>query len=76
LSLALPCVRGASLEETLGEGSTLAASMPAIPAIGVRPEDHRNALDMKALQKELMAMEQAQTGQMSRKCTKIASEPI
>jgi hypothetical protein len=75
LSLALPCLRGASLEERLGQDSTLAASMPAIPATGVRPEDHRNALNMKVLQKELMIIEQAQTGQMSRKCTKIASEP-
>jgi hypothetical protein len=31
---------------------------------------------MKALQKELLAMEKAQTGQMFRKCTKIASEPL
>jgi hypothetical protein len=61
LSLALPCLRGASLEETLREDSTLAASMPAIPATWVQPEDHRNALDMKASQKEPMAMKQAQT---------------
>ena len=50
-SLGLPCVRGASLEETLGEDSPLATSMPATPAIEVQPEDHRNALDRKVLQK-------------------------
>jgi hypothetical protein len=31
---------------------------------------------MKALQKELVTMEHSETGQMSRACTKIASEPI
>jgi len=28
----------------------------------MQSEDHRNALDMKALQKDLMAMKQAQNG--------------
>ncbi len=50
-SLGLSCVRGASLEETLGEDSPLSTSMPATPATDVQPEDHRNALDKKVLQK-------------------------
>jgi len=63
-----------SLEETLGENSPLATSMRATPATS---EDHRNALDRKVLQKTpVLAMAQAQTCQRSRKCTKIASEPI
>ena len=44
-------VLGASLEEMLGEDSPLATSMPATPATEVQPEDHRNALDRKVLQK-------------------------
>ncbi len=44
-------VRGASLEETIGEDSPLATSMPATPATEVQPEDHRNALARKVLQK-------------------------
>ena len=75
-SLGLSCVRGASLEETLGEDSPLATSMPATPATEVQPEDHRNALDRKVLQKTpVLAMAQAQTCHRSRKCTKVASEP-
>jgi len=36
--------------------------MPATPATWVQPEDHRNALDRKALQKTpVLAMAQAQT---------------
>ena len=50
-SLGLSCLRGASLEETLGEDSPLATSMPATPATEVQPEDHRNALDSNVLQK-------------------------
>jgi hypothetical protein len=50
-SLGPSCVRGASLEETLGEDSPLATGMPATPATEVQPEDHRNALDRKVLQK-------------------------
>ena len=68
---------GASLEETLGEDSSLATALPAMPATEVQPEDHRNALDGKILQKTpVPAMAQAQTCHRSRKCTKIASEPI
>jgi hypothetical protein len=33
------------------------ACQPAIRATWVSPEDHRNALDMKALQQELLVME-------------------
>src|ERR1700730_8662224 len=67
---------GASLVETLGEDSPLATSMPATPATEVQPEDHRNALDRKVLQKTpVLAMAQAQTCHRSRKCTKVASEP-
>jgi len=59
--LGLSCVRGASLEETLGEDSPLATSMPATPATEVQPEDHWNALDRKVLQKTpLLTMAQAQ----------------
>ena len=66
----LSCARGASLEETLGEDSPLATSMPAIPATEVQPEDHRNALDGKVLQKTpVLAMAQAQP------CTGPASAP-
>jgi len=50
-SLGLSCVRGASLEETLDEDSPLATSMPATPATQVQPEDDRNALDRKVLQR-------------------------
>ena len=50
-SLGLSCVLGASLEEMLGEDSPLATSLPATPATEVQPEDHRNALDRKVLQK-------------------------
>jgi hypothetical protein len=76
-SLGLSCVRGASLEETLGENSPLATSMPATPGTEVQSEDHRNALDRKVLQKTpVLAMAQAQTRHRSRKCTKVASEPI
>ena len=76
-SLGLSCVRGASLEETLGEDSPLATSMPATPATEVQPEDHRNALDRKVLQKTpVLAMARAQTCHRSHKCTKVASEPI
>jgi hypothetical protein len=76
-SLGLSCVRGASLEETLGEDSSLATSMPATPATEVQPEDHRNALDTKVLRKTpVLAMAQAQTCHRSRKCIKVASEPI
>ena len=61
-------VRGASLEETLDEDSPLATSMPAIPATEVQPEDHRNALDRKVLQKTpVLAMAQVQTCHRSRK---------
>ena len=75
-SLGLSCVRGASVEETLGENSPLATSMPATPGTEVQAEDHRNALDRKVLQKTpVLAMAQAQTCHRSRKCTKIASEP-
>jgi hypothetical protein len=75
--LGLSCVRGASLEETLGEDSPLATSMPATPATEVQPEDRRNALDRKVLQKaSVLAMAQAQPCRRSRKCTKVASEPI
>ena len=35
----LSCVRGANLEETLGEDSPLATGMPATPATEVQPED-------------------------------------
>jgi nitrogen regulatory protein P-II 1 len=43
----------------------------------VQPEDHRNALDRKVLQKTpVLAMAQAQTCHRSRKCTKVASEPL
>src|SRR5271165_3678940 len=43
----------------------------------VQPEDYRNALDRKVLQKTpMLAMAQAQTCDRSRKCTKVASEPI
>src|ERR1700738_981342 len=59
-SLGLSCVRGASLEETLGENSPLATSMPATPATEAQPEDHRNALDRKVLQKTpVLAMAQS-----------------
>jgi DNA-binding transcriptional LysR family regulator len=76
-SLDLSCVRGASLEETLGEDSPFATSMPATPATEVQPEDHRNALDRKVSQKRpVLAMAQAQTCRRSHKCTKVASEPI
>ena len=76
-SLGLSCVLGASLEEMLGEDSPLATSMPATPATEVQPEDHRNALHRKVLQKTpVLAMAQAQTCRRSRKCTKVASEPI
>src|SRR5271166_1127034 len=76
-SLGLSCVRAASLEETLGEDSPLATSMPATPATEVQPEDHRNALDRKVLQKTpVLAMAQAPTCHRSHKCTKVASEPI
>jgi hypothetical protein len=69
-------VRGASLEETLGEDSPLATSMPATPATEVQREDHRNVLDRKVLQKtSVLAIAQAQTCHGSRKCTKVASEP-
>jgi len=41
------------------------------PATEVQPEDHRNALDRKVLQKTpVLAMAQAQTRQRSRKCAK------
>jgi len=50
-TLALSCVLGASLGETLGEDSPFATSMPATPATDVQPEDHRNALARKVLQK-------------------------
>src|SRR5271166_3766947 len=70
-------VRGASLEETLDEDSPLATSMPATPATEVQPEDHRNALDRKVLQKTpVLAMAQVQTCHRSRQCTKVASEPL
>src|SRR5260370_6849350 len=50
--------------------------MPATPATEVQPEDHRNALDRKVLQKTpVLAMAQAQTCRRSHKCTKVASEP-
>src|SRR5260370_28307259 len=76
-SLGLSCVRGASVEETLGENSPLATSMPATPGTEVQAEDHRNALDRKVLQKTpVLAMAQAQTRHRSRNCTKVASEPI
>ena len=76
-SLGLSCVRGASLEETLGENSPLATSMPATPGTEVEAEDHRNALDRKVLQKTpVLATTQALTCHRSRKCTKVASEPI
>src|SRR5271165_1193125 len=76
-SLGMSCVRGASLEEPLGENSPLATSMPATPATGVQPEDHRNALDRKVLQKTpVLAMAQSQTCHRYRKCTKVASEPL
>jgi len=61
----------------LGEDSPLATSMPATPATEMQPEDHRNALDTKVLQKTpVLAMAQAQTCHRSRKCTKVASEPL
>jgi hypothetical protein len=63
-SLGLSCVRGASLE---GRSVTIRRWQPAIPATGMQPEDHRNALDMKGLQNEAMAMRQAQTGRISLK---------
>src|ERR1700722_1277780 len=67
-SLGLSCVRGASLEETLGEDSPLATSMPATPATEVEPEDHRNALDRKVLQKTpVLAMAQRKTNRRPRK---------
>src|SRR5271166_38469 len=76
-SLDLSWVRGASLEDMLGEDSPLATSMPATLATEVQPEDHRNTLDRKVLQKTpVLAMAQAQTCRRSRKCTKVASEPI
>ena len=75
-SLVLSCVLCASLEETLGEDSPLATSMPATSATEVQPEDHRNALDRKVLQKtRVLAMAQAQMCHRSRNCTKVASEP-
>jgi hypothetical protein len=71
-SLGLSCVLGASLEETLGENSSLATSMPETPGTEVQAEDHRNALDRKVLQKTpVLAMAQAQTCHRSRKCTKV-----
>jgi hypothetical protein len=49
----------------------------ATAATEVQHEDHRNALDGKVLQKTpVLAMAQAQTCHRSRKCTKVASEPI
>src|SRR5260370_40697286 len=43
----------------------------------VQPEVHRNALDSKVLQKTpVLAMAQAQACHRSRKCTKVASEPL
>src|SRR5271165_655003 len=76
-SLGLSCVRGASLEQTLVEDSPLATSMPATPATEVQPQDHRNALDSNVLQKTpALAMAEAQTCHRSRKCTKVASEPL
>src|SRR6202140_2476182 len=55
-------------------------SQPALlatPATEVQPEDHRNALDRKVLQKTpVLAMAQAQTCSRSRNCTKVASEPL
>src|SRR6202035_3835192 len=75
-SLGLSCVRGASLEETLGEDSPLATIMPATPATEVQPGNHRNALDRKVLQKTpVLAMGKRKTNRRSRKCTKVASEP-
>jgi len=51
--------------------------MPATPATEVQREDHRNVLDRKVLQKtSVLAIAQAQTCHGSRKCTKVASEPI
>jgi hypothetical protein len=65
---------GRSLEETLGEDSSLATSMLATRANEGHPEDHRNALDMKALEKELLGYGVSANGPNVRKCTKIASE--
>jgi hypothetical protein len=65
-----------ALKETFGEDSALATSTPATPATEAQRDDHRNALDRKALQKTpVLAMAQAQTRHRSRKCTKVASEP-
>ena len=63
-----------------GHSVKIHRSLPRLPdnrATGVQPEDHRNALDRKALQKTpVLAMAQAKTCHRSRKCTKVASEPI
>src|SRR5271166_2909852 len=51
--------------------------LPPTPATGVQPEDHRNALDRKVLQKTpVLAMAQSQTCHRYRKCTKVAPEPL
>jgi hypothetical protein len=72
----LVCRAYGAQAQTLGEDSPLATSMPTTPATEVQPEDHRNALDGKVLQKTpVLAMTQAQTCHRSRKCTKVASEP-
>jgi hypothetical protein len=56
------CVRGASLEETLGKDSPIATSMGATATPRVQPEDHRNTLDRKVLQKtRVLAVAPAKT---------------
>ena len=66
-----------ALNRRLFEDSPLATSMPATSATEVQPQDHRNALDSNVLQKTpALAMAEAQTCHRSRKCTKVASEPI
>jgi len=65
-----------ALEETLGENSPLATSAPATPAIEAQPEDQRNALGRKVLQKtSVLPRRKHKRATGSRKCTKVASEP-
>jgi hypothetical protein len=67
---------GRSLEETLGEDSSLATSMLATRANEGHPEDHRNALDMKALEKELLGYGVSANGPNVRSAPKLRQSRI
>ena len=76
-SFGLSCVRGANLEKTLGEDSPLATSMPA----NQRPRCSLRIIGMlwtgrSCRRRQCWLIAQARTCHTSRKCTKVASEPI